>query len=166
MILNRSAEQGIVARAGISLRTRTRGSSGIGLAESTASLSLLLPVIITLVFVILEISMSFFIQSTLSEAARQAARDLAIAYGVAPSVTSSRTMQNTMVFDNIRIANVVNSSEQFDDPVFSTATDPATVTVNIRYASNQYGLPAFPSTDPLHLGSDYLISASCTYRLE
>lgn len=153
-------------KARVKMRYGLRAARGISLAESTAAISLLLPLVITLIFVILEISMSFFIDSSLSEAARHAARDLAIAYGVNPSVATSRTMQNSMVFDNIRIRNMINSSSQFDNPVFTTATDPATVTVTVRYLSNQYGLPAFPNADPLRLGSNFQIVATCTYRLE
>lgn len=147
-------------------RNILRRERGIGMAESAASLAILLPLVVTLIFAILEISYAFFLESTMTEAARHAARDLAIAYGVNPSVTSSRTMQNSMVFDNIRITNVINNSQQFDNPVFSTTTDPATVTVRVRYLSNQYGLPAFPNADPLHLGSNFQISATSTYRLE
>ena len=50
--------------------------------------------------------------------------------------------------------------------VFDTAADPATVKVNVRYVGNRYGLPSFPSPDPLKLGDRFVLSAESTYRLE
>ncbi len=147
-------------------KNRKRDQRGFGMAETAASLSIMLPLVVTLIFVILEVSYAFMLESTLSEASRQAARDLAIAYGVNPLVATSRSLQNSMVFDSIRINNVLKNSQQFDTPVFQTTTDPATVSVQVRYLSNQYGLPAFPNPDPLHLGSKYQVVASSTCRLE
>jgi len=136
------------------------------LAEAAAALSVIVPVMVLIIFVTLEVSRAYFLSEILAQTARQGARNLAIAYGQQPGLANSRTLQNTMVFDNIRIHNVVNDSAQFDDPVFDTASDPATVKVNVRYLSNQYGLPSFPSPDPLKLGSRFVLSAESTYRLE
>jgi len=129
-------------------------------------MSLLLPLMITMIFVVLEASYAYTIRTSLAEGAREAARDLAIAYGQNPSVATDRSLQNSLVFDTIRITNMINSSTQFDDPVFNTASDPETVSVNVRYTSSQNGLPPFPNPDPLNLGSSFQISAQSTYRLE
>lgn len=143
-----------------------RREGGVAIAEAVAALAVLLPIAIVIVFVILEASYAYLIKHSMAEAARVGARNMAIAYGQNPTVANDRSLQNVMVFDHIRMTNMVNSSAQFDDPVFNTTSDPPTVMVNIRYTSNRYGLPPFPSYDPLHLGSAFVISAKSTYRLE
>jgi len=143
-----------------------RQSRGVSIAEAAAALALLLPLIFTIIFVILEASYAYTIKNSLAEAARAAARDLAMAYGQNPGIATDRSLQNTQVFDTIRITNMVNDSSQFDDPVFQTAQDPMTVAVTVRYLSGQFNLPPFPNPDPLNLGSNFQITASSTYRLE
>lgn len=138
----------------------------VSIAEAAGALGLLLPLVVTMVFVVLEVSYAYFLKSSLSECARRAARDMSIAYGVSPLVANNRSTQDLMVYNNIRLQNVLNNSAQFDDAVFDLSEEPATYTVTVRYLSNQYGLPAFPYPDPLQLGSNYKISATSTYRLE
>ncbi|HEY9870146.1 MAG TPA: TadE/TadG family type IV pilus assembly protein, partial [Candidatus Obscuribacterales bacterium] len=132
---------------------------GVSIVEAAASLSLLLPLMMVIVFVVLEVSDAYLIKTSLSQGARRAARDLAVAYGQNPAVATSRSLQNAMVLDNVRIHNMINDSRQFDDPIFDTNATPHTVHVTVRYASNQYGLPPFPYPDPLNLGSRFAISA-------
>ncbi|MBI4533789.1 MAG: pilus assembly protein [Candidatus Melainabacteria bacterium] len=145
---------------------QNRTPQGVSIAEAAASLGLLLPLVILVVFVILEASYAYLIKTSLSQAARQAARDLAIAYGQNSQVATSRALQDSMVFSNIQISKMVTSTQQFDNPVFNAAADPPTVSVTVRYLSGQYGLPVFPNPDPLNLGSSFIITASSTYRLE
>jgi hypothetical protein len=71
-----------------------------------------------------------------------------------------------LVFDTIRIHNIVNASSQFDDPVWSPGSTPPTVSVTVHYTSEKNGLPPFPNPDPLHLGSHFQLAATSTYRLE
>ena len=94
------------------------------------------------------------------------ARELAVQYGVNPAIATSRTLQNSLVFDNIRVNNIINSSNQFSNPVWNTAAIPPTVAVTATYTSNQNGLPPFPNPDPLHLSNSFVINASSTYRIE
>ncbi|MBI4532547.1 MAG: pilus assembly protein [Candidatus Melainabacteria bacterium] len=148
------------------MKTACRHSNGVAIAEAAASISLLLPLFMLMVFVILEASYAYLIKDGLAHAARQASRDLAIAYGKDPVIANNRSLQNAQVFDRIRIQNIVNSSQQFDDPVFNTASDPATVSLTVRYLSRQFGLPAFPNPDPLRLGNSFVINGTATYRLE
>lgn len=145
---------------------RRKNPGGVTLAEAAAAVGLLVPLAILIVFVVLEASYAYLIRTSLSQAARQAARDLAIAYGQDADIANSRSLQNAQVFDNIRIQNMVADSNQFDDPVFNTTSDPNTVTVTVRYTSGRYGLPTFPNPDPLKLGGSFQITASSTYRLE
>lgn len=146
--------------------TIKRRERGMLLAEMTASIALMVPLVFVLIFVTMEISTAYFLRTTMAEGARTAARNLAIAYGQDPTITESRSQQNSQVFDNIRIKSVINASEQFDDPVFNTAVTPHTVAVTVRYLSDKYGLPQFPHPDPLHLGAKFQIVANATYRLE
>lgn len=144
----------------------SRRKRGVSIAEAAASLVVLLPLMVAVLYVVLESSYAYLIKYCMSEAARQAARDLAIEYGQDNSIAGDRSKENTEVFDKIRIMNMVNDSGQFDDPVFDTAADPPTVVVTCRYVSNTYGLPRFPNPDPLHLGGSFSINATATYRLE
>lgn len=143
-------------------RRKKRGSS---IAESAAALSLLLPLAFLIIFAVMEGSHAFLIKNSLAQAARQAARDMSMAYSQDPAIEYDRTMQDSQVYDNIRIGSVVADSAQFDDAVFDTVADPQTVTVVVSYAGGQYGLPNFPMFDPLGWGSSINMSASSTYRL-
>lgn len=150
------------------MRTRQKRANprAAALAEAAASLALLIPLVVVMIFTIMEVSYAYFLKSSLAECARRAARDMSIAYGVAPLIVSSRATQDLMVYNNIRLTNVLNDSRQFDDAAFSVSTDPATVTITVHYLSNKYGLPTFPYPDPLNLGINFQISATSTYRLE
>jgi hypothetical protein len=145
---------------------QARKQHGVTIVESAASLSLMLPIVIVLMFVVLEASYAYLIKNAMAEGARQAARDLSIAYGKNPSIATDRTLQNTIVFNHIRMTNMINSSAQFDDPEFDTTSDPPTVSVQVNYLGQQYGLPPFPNPDLLNLGSNFKIIGDAIYRLE
>lgn len=147
-------------------QTRTVRRRGVSIVETAAAMSLLIPLIFALIYAVTEISYAYLLKSSLAQGARQAARDLAIAYGQNPAVAGSRSLQEAMVFQNIRINNIINSNAQFDDPVFNTGVSPHTVFVNVKYLGSQYGLPPFPNPDVLNLGSKFVITADSTYRLE
>ena len=145
---------------------RTRRHSGAVIAETAAAISLFVPIVVTLIFVTLETSHCFYLKTMLSEGARQAARDLAIQYGSNPAIAYDRALQDTLVFDYVRLGGVIASSKQFDTPTFNTGLEPHNVRVVVRYTSGQNGLPLFPAFDPLGLGSTLNLSANSTYRLE
>lgn len=146
-----------------STRHRRKGAS---IAETAAAMVLLLPLLFIVLFVVLEASKAYFIKESLAQGARQAARDLAVAYGRNADIEGSRTMQNQMAFDNIHLNGVIHDQEQFDDPVFDSAGQPPTVRVTVHYRGGQYGLEPFPNPDPLKLGNNFDLSAASTYRLE
>jgi hypothetical protein len=145
---------------------RHRNNSGAAIAESAASLALLLPLAILLIFVVAEVSYAYLIKSSLSQAARQAARDLSVAYGKNPAISTNRSLQDSTVFEHIRLHNLVNSNQQFSDPVWQTGTSPHTVEVKVSYSGGQYGLPTFPHPDPLNIAGKIHIIGESTYRLE
>ncbi len=148
-----------------SFRRNLRKRKGAVIAETGAALALFLPLTILITFVGVEVSYAFLMKGALSEAAREGARSLAICYGLDSSIKNNRGLANSKVFDHIRMHNIVNSSEQFDDPVWNSEADPPTVTVNIKYASDKYGLPHFPNPDPLHLGDGFVVNGNATFRL-
>lgn len=148
------------------MRKTTRNKSGVAIVEGAASLAVMLPIMFLCIYVALEVSYLYVLKSTLAEGAREAARDLAIAYGRDPEVANSRSAQNTAVFDRVRINNVINNSLQFDDPVFNPTSEPPTVTVTVRYTPDQYGLPPFPNPDPLRLSGSFHLHGTSTYRLQ
>jgi hypothetical protein len=142
-----------------------RSHSGQATLEMVASLVWLLPIMVTVVWAIMEASQAYYITNFLSVGANQAARGLALAYGQNPAVATNPSMQSS-VFDNIRISNIINSSSQFEAPVFNTLVTPSTVSITANYLGGQYGLPTFPTFDPFNLGSAFQLKASSTYALE
>jgi hypothetical protein len=135
------------------------------MAETAASLVVLIALGVLIIFVASSMSYAYLVRAGLSEASRFAARKLAVAYGANPQIASNRAQQEVEVFDKIRMNNIVVSSEQFDDAVFDTTASERSVTVRVRYSSNQYGLPPFPLPDPLQLKVHPMVAQS-TYRLE
>jgi hypothetical protein len=143
-----------------------RSNHGFSIAETAASMTLLIPLIVLILFVILEAGYSLFLKSMLTEAARQGSRNLAISYGQNPQIKDNRGLADALVFEHIRIASVINANAQFEDPVWNNTVQPYTVTVTAKYASGQYGLRQFPYPDVLKLGSKFVMQARSTYRLE
>ncbi|HEY9871357.1 MAG TPA: TadE family protein [Candidatus Obscuribacterales bacterium] len=138
---------------------------GASLVEFAAAVALLVPTVFIIIFGVVEATSAIMIYNTLSSAAHQAARALAIAYWKDSDVASDRGMQNSQVFDGIRSPNCIVDSRQFDDPTFALGADPPSVTVRVRFRGGQYGLPPFPNPDPLNLGSIEL-SATATQALD
>lgn len=144
------------------MQRKSRGSS---IAETAASMVILLPLLIMILYVGLEASKAYMIKESLAQASRQASRNLAIAYGQDKSVANNQSLEDAYVYSNIRINGVVASSDQFRAEWNNTASPP-TVKVTVDYTSGQNGLAPFPDPDPLGLGSSFHLSASSTYRLE
>jgi Flp pilus assembly protein TadG len=144
------------------MHRRSRGST---ISETAASMVLLIPLLIMILFVGLEASKAYMIKEVLSQASRQAARDLAVIYGQDRTIATNDFMQAARVYSNIRHNAIVVSDNQFTS-VWDTNGSPATVTVTVRYTSGQNGLPTFPNPDPLRLSRNFQLSGTSTYRLE
>jgi flagellar basal body-associated protein FliL len=142
-----------------------RRNNGATIVESAASLSLLLPLTILIIFVALEVGYSYLIKTSLSHAARQAARELAVAYGGDPAIAQNKAAQEA-VLNHVRIPYMVHDNHQFEEVRFDSSQSPHTVTVHVRYVSGKYGLPRFPNPDPLQMGDKMQIASTATYRLE
>lgn len=146
-------------------KTKVAGR-GLVLAETAASMMILIPLMMVLIFVVWEVSQAYFLKASLAQVARQAARSLSITYGSNPDIANNRSLQETLVLDHINLNGVVADTSQFEPVVFQTDIVPHTVTVRVRYSSGLFGLPIFPAADPLHLGKNFLLTADSTYRLE
>lgn len=127
----------------------------------------LIPILFMVLFVVIECSKAYYLKEALAQGARQAARDMAIAYGQNKQIEYNRALQDA-VFSGVRIAGVINSNNQFDDAVFNTSSTAPTVSITVHYLSGEYGLPKFPDPDPdpLKLGDSFKLQASSTYRVE
>lgn len=143
-----------------------RRRKGVSIAETAASMVLLIPLLFLVLYVVLEASKAYFIKESLAQGARQAARDIAIIYGTNPRIEGDRYMQDSMVYSTIKISGAIADEKQFEEAQFDSNANPPTVTVTVNYTSGQNGLPTFPNPDPLHLGNNFKLSATSTYRLE
>lgn len=142
---------------------RARGAS---IAEFGAALVVLIPLAICLMLVAAEVTQAYLINAVLAQSAESAAREMAIQYASDSNIATSRSLQDSLVYDNIRNAGVINASEQFDQAAFSLDTDPKTVSVTVHYLSGQYGLAPFPFIDPLNIGSNFQLQGKATYRVD
>ncbi len=148
------------------IRHQSRSANGSTIAETAAAMGILIPLIFAILFVVAEVSQAYLIKESLSQSAREAARQMAICYGQDQQIKTNRKLQERYVFDQIRIANIVNSSQQFANPVWDVTGSPPTVSVTVSYTSGKNGLPVFPAPDPLSFGSKFNLVASSVYRIE
>jgi hypothetical protein len=149
-------------------RNRTNRKSGVSLVEFAAALTLGLPLVIAILYVVLEASVYFAIRTNIDVAARNAARALAIEYGKDPTIAASPSGPKVQaVLTKIRIPGFVVNNGQFNTPTFDTAVSPSSVTIVCQYPSGgMYGLPKFPNPDPLNLGSSFKVISSATFATE
>lgn len=151
------------------MKTRKRANqSGVSLVEFAAALALGLPLLIAILYVVLEASVYFAIRTNIDIAARNAARALAIEYGKDPTIASAPGGPKVQaVLNKIRIPGFVVNNLQFNTPTFDTAVSPSSVTIVCQYPSGGlYGLPKFPNPDPLKLGSSFKVISSATFATE
>jgi len=153
---------------------------GVTLVEATAVMALLFPILMTVLFVLMEASQALVISENLDQGAKQAARNLAVAYATNPGITNPGNvfggvpMYQYFGYDKVRISGVITDSSQFTStgagmsaPVWNLTSSPPTVTVTVRYLANgTTNLQKFPMFDPLKLGANYKLQSTATYRLE
>jgi hypothetical protein len=145
----------------------SRRQNGFSLVEAAATISVMIPMLIAVVLVVSEISEAYRIKMALVQAARQAAHDMAVAYGKTPLLEGNKVLQDNMVYDKVRVSNVIVDSTQFALAEFDTSSTPPLVRVTNSYISDSTtNLPKFPSFDPLNLGSNFQLNAEATYPLD
>lgn len=148
-------------------RKYLKRNSGFAIAELAAALMLMLPLTIAVCFVAAEAMQFCMIKSVLNRGAAVAARRLAIAYGTNAAAAIADPQSS---FSNCRVANIIVDDRQFNVPPgtagWNLYSKPPTVTVEVTFASGQYGLPTFPNPDPLGLGRNFSITSSAKANLE
>lgn len=140
-------------------------SPGIGLVESLVVSMLLLFLASVIIFSLTRARQALVIQNSLTQAAEQAARELSFAYKLDQRVARNRELQNSRVFDNIRVENVVNDSSQFLNPTFNLEDSRPTVTVVVRYKGGQNGLPPCPESELSRTKSDSELKSSASFPI-
>ncbi|MDZ4836588.1 MAG: hypothetical protein SGJ27_22655 [Candidatus Melainabacteria bacterium] len=148
-------------------KSRSRLGTGVAIVELAAALMLLLPLLVVICYVAAEAMQLCMIKSVLNHGAAVAARRLAIAYGSDPVSAISNPEDS---FTNIRIANVIADNQQFSVAPGTSGWNlygtPPTVCVEVTFSGGQYGLPSFPSPDPLKLGANFVLKSSAKANLE
>lgn len=142
-----------------------RPSGGAAIPEAAASMLVLIPVLFFLLFAVMQGAQAYAINSVLTQASRQAAREIALKYLDDPAM-ANRDSQDEYVYNNIRTAGVLVDSGQFDTAEIDGNNDPISCTVTVHYKGGQYGLAPFPQFDVLHIGDSFHLSATSTFKTE
>lgn len=162
-----------------------RSSSGGAIVEAGASMALLIPVVLILIWAITQVSQYFIIKQQLAYVARQAAREIAYGYGTmkyttmnsggiasGAAATGDSNYQN--ILNDISVPSVINanSSSQFQVS-FTIPNSPSLarsyVTATVTY-QNGPNLPRFP-WNPLQTGflrfdtTGIVIRSSCSWPI-
>ncbi|MBK9206619.1 MAG: pilus assembly protein [Candidatus Obscuribacter sp.] len=116
------------------LKPSGRRPSGGVLVEAVLSSCFFVPLIVFLIWGVLEVSFAYVIGVNMTEASQLAARALADEFTKNPRVAQSEQLQQ-QVFERIRIPNMVSCNEQFEIPAggWVTKTLPRSITVNCTY---------------------------------
>lgn len=163
----------------------SRNRNGGAIVEAGASMALLLPVLLILMWAITQISQYFVLKQQLSFVARQAAREVSYAYGTLGYTSmnsggASSGAANTGDSNYLQIVNAisvpgvinVNSNSQFK-VFFNIPNSPSLsqsyVTATVTYKSGS-NLPKFP-WNPLNTGflkfdtTGVVINSSCSWPI-
>ncbi len=153
---------------------RHRIDSGAVTAEFGASIALMLPIALLVLYASYEVAVGLMIYNALDHSAHLAAMALSKAYGCDAMYASSWTKQQ-QVLSNITFSNIVVNPNQF---TVTFPTTPSTsswmnsngnvpvVTVACTYAGGQFGLPPYPNPDLLGLGKTFRLQANASAYLE
>lgn len=149
-------------------RYPARGVKGAFIAEGTAAIFFVLPLLMLIIYVAFEVSKAWLIKQSMAAACRESTRMLAEEYakegsynqisGAVPDIVTDRAAQNTLFFNNIRIKNIVNSSAQFTgDPQVAGSTNPTWVIPSFNCAApNGSATLQLPTATPT-------VTVTCTY---
>jgi Tfp pilus assembly protein PilW len=139
-------------------RRTYRRDKGLSLVEFAAALALGFPMIVTMLYAVIEANMLFTIRTNCDNAVRQAAQLLINDYektGTAATDTTNGNLPSSLQFD-IKTADghyfVYHAANQFTW-TWDFTDRPNTLTVTVNYPTSGFGnfLLAFPHPDPLNL---------------
>ena len=146
-----------------------RTGRGSSLPECVSVIALVIPVVVSITMVAIEASHACLISTKMTQGAHMAARALASQYDSNPAVQFDLAMQQS-VLSNVRIDSYVVDNSQFElnSNSWNTASCPPTVSVVCKYLPGvgKPALAAFPSYDPLGVGSSFGIKAKATWSLQ
>lgn len=163
----------------------SRSRSGGAIVEAGASMALLLPVLLILMWAITQVSQYFVLKQQLSFVARQAAREISYAYGtlgytsinsggVGSGAASSGDSNYLQIVNAISVPGVINANSSSQFKVYFTIPNSpnlsqsyVTATVTYKGGAN---LPKFP-WNPLNTGflrfdtTGVVINSSCSWPI-
>lgn len=149
------------------MRTSARRSdSGTNIVELGAALVVGLPLVMAMLYGVIEVSSLFAIRTNLDNATRLAAQLLINDYensGTTSNVTDGN-LPAAYAFDlpsGVPGYYFVRKSANQFTYTWSLNTKPKTVTVRVSYPTTEYGINGllpFPHPDPFHLGSNFKIA--------
>jgi len=158
-------------------RVKQRNSKGAILAETTASTALLYGFVIVLLYFVAQACFGLLIMNGLSQAAREAARELSVLYVRSGGSSTPSSASINEVFEKIAVGGVVNNASQFSatwpTSYVRNSHPQQTVTVICTAAPGQTGTVknlAFPWTSLSYFTAKFSLAglnmqASATYPL-
>lgn len=155
------------------MRNLRRDNRGLTLVEFAAALVFGLPLVIAMLYAVLEANLLFTIRTNLDAATRHAAQLLINKYvqtGIAPPDTSNGNLPSDIAFEvkaNDGSFFISKTANQFTW-TWDLSERPPTVTVTTSFptggnANGSSGLMAFPSPDPLNLSNKFSILTTATF---
>lgn len=152
---------------------RRRKQKGVTLVEFAAALVLGLPLVVVMLYAVLEANLLFTIRTNLDAATRQAAQLLINKYaqtGIAAPDTSNGNLPSDIAFE-VKAADgsffISKTANQFTW-TWDMTESPPTVTVTTSFptggsSNSSSGLMAFPAPDPLKLANKFSIITTATF---
>lgn len=148
---------------------------GVTLVEFAAALVLGLPLVIVMLYAVLEVNLLFTIRTNLDAATRHAAQLLINEYaktGIAAPDTSNGNLPSSIAFE-VKAADgtyfISKTANQFTW-TWDLDETPKTVTVTTSFptgasANSASGLMQFPAPDPLNLANKFSILTTATFPI-
>ena len=150
------------------MASKCRRKSGAVLVEAVLSCCVFVPLMVFIVWAVLEVSFAYIIATNMTEASHLAARALADEYLRNPAIAKNINAQQK-ILSTVRIPSMVNSNIQFTFPEngWITQSAPRSVTVQCTYMPGEGDppLPQFPNPDILRLRDKISIQSSATTPL-
>lgn len=160
---------------GVAMKKRAlHRSRGVSLVEFAAAIVFGFPLVMAMLYAVLEANYYFTIQTNLDAAARRAAQALINQFAKPGGSTANISNGNLPALAQFDIPAgdgvhyIVNHNANQFTVVWDFTTQPPTVTVAVKYPAGgdaANGLLPFPWPDPLKLGPSFNISTMVTFAV-
>jgi len=165
------------------LRLRTK--AGANIVEAVSAMALLLPILMLLILVVTQIAQYFILKQQLSSVARQAAREVAYAYGrqgltsmnlggTSSGIAKVTDANYQQILNHISVPSIINANSSAQFRVYFNIPNSPSLTKSYVTAVATYrsgpNLPAYP-WNPLHSGflsfngSGIVVNSSCSWPI-